>query len=211
MANERRATRRLTAIAGLSVVVMFGAGSALWAFEQPDPGTPPTEIAAFYADNSGEIVAGASLSLVAIAVFGLFASGVRAILREHEGDDLLATTAFAGALVVMAAGLGAETINMAGALRAERRAADTRARPGAVRDLLRPWLQRRRGGHRSLLACDRGRRAARAGADAAMGRARSPRRRVRIPHAAVSVPARALAFTDRRGIGAAIEDVRAGR
>jgi hypothetical protein len=48
----------------------------------------------------------------------LFASGIRAILRELEGDDVLATTAFGGALLVMAAGLGAETINMVGALRA---------------------------------------------------------------------------------------------
>ena len=119
MADQRVVTRRTTGLAGLAVVLLFGAGNALWAFEQPDAGAPAGEIVAFYTDASGRIIAGASLSLVAIAVFVLFASGLRAILREHEGDDLLATTAFGGALLSMAAGLGAETINMVGALRAD--------------------------------------------------------------------------------------------
>jgi hypothetical protein len=101
------------------VAILFGGGSALWAFDQPDAGAPAAEIVAFYADTSAEIITGASLSLLAIALFVLFASGVRAILREHEGDDVLATAAFGGALLAVAAGLGAETINMVGALRAD--------------------------------------------------------------------------------------------
>jgi hypothetical protein len=118
MAEHRLATRRTTGLAGLAVAILFGAGNALWALEQPHAGAPAREIVAFYTDASARIVAGASLSLVGGALFILFASGVRAILREHEGDDLLATTAFGGALLLVAAGLGAETINMAGALRA---------------------------------------------------------------------------------------------
>ncbi len=119
MADQRLATRRVTGLAGLGVVVLFGAGNALWAFEQPAAGAPTREIVAFYTDTSARIVAGASLSLVAAALFVLFASGVRAILREHEGDDVLSTAAFGGALLVVAAGLGAETLNMAGALRGD--------------------------------------------------------------------------------------------
>ncbi len=119
MSDQRLATRRLTGLTGLAVAVLFGGGSALWAFDQPDAGAPAGEVLAFYGDTSGWIVAGASLSLLAIALFVFFASGVRAILREHEGDDLLATAAFGGALLAVAAGLGAETINMVGALRAE--------------------------------------------------------------------------------------------
>jgi hypothetical protein len=119
MPDQRLATRRITGLAGLGVVVLFGVGNALWAFEQPDAGAPAREIVAFYTDTSTEIVIGGSLSLAAIALFVLFASGVRALLREHEADDLLATTAFGGALLAMAAGLGAETINMVGALRAD--------------------------------------------------------------------------------------------
>ena len=119
MQNRGLTTRRITGLAGLGVVALFGVGNALWAFEQPDAGAPVEEIVAFYADTSTEIVIGGSLSLFAIALFVLFASGVRAILREHEDEDLLATAAFGGALLAMAAGLGAETINMVGALRAD--------------------------------------------------------------------------------------------
>jgi len=119
MADQRLATRRMTGLAGLTVAILFSAGNALWAFEQPDAGAPAREIVAFYTGTSGRIVAGASISLLAVAVLILFASGVRAILREHEQDDLLATTAFGGVLLLAAAGLGAETINMVGALRAD--------------------------------------------------------------------------------------------
>jgi hypothetical protein len=118
MADRGLTTRRLTGLAGLGVAVLFGVGNALWAFEQPDAGAPASEVVAFYTDNSTGIVVGGSLSLLAIALFVLFASGVRAILREHEGDDLFATAAFGGALLLVAAGLGAETLNMVGAWRA---------------------------------------------------------------------------------------------
>jgi hypothetical protein len=119
MPDQRLATRRATGLAGLGVAVLFGGGSALWAFEQPNAGASAQEILAFYADTSTWIIVGASLSLLATALFVFFASGVRTILREHEGDDFLATAAFGGALLAVAAGLGAETINMAGALRAD--------------------------------------------------------------------------------------------
>jgi hypothetical protein len=118
MTDQRLPTRRATGFAGLGVAVLFGVGNALWALEQPDAGSPARAIVAFYTDTSGRIIVGASLSLLAGALFVFFASGVRAILREHEGDDLLATTAFGGALLLVAAGLGAETINMVAALRA---------------------------------------------------------------------------------------------
>jgi hypothetical protein len=112
-------TRRATGLAGLGVVFFFGVGNALWAFEQPAAGAPTQEIVSFYTDNSAWIIAGGSLSLLSIPLLVLFASGVRAILREHEGDDLFATTAFGGALLLVAAGLGAETFNMVGAWRAD--------------------------------------------------------------------------------------------
>jgi hypothetical protein len=118
MSDQRLSTRRAAGFAGLGVAVLFGVGNALWALEQPDAGAPTRTIVAFYTNTSGRIVAGASLSLLAAALFVFFASGVRAILREQEGDDMLATTAFGGALLLVAAGLGAETINMVGALRA---------------------------------------------------------------------------------------------
>jgi hypothetical protein len=119
LSDQRLATRRVTGLVGLGVAVLFVAGNALWVFDQPDAGAPAREIVAFYTETSGWIIAGASLSLLAIAPFVFFASGVRGILREYEGDDFLATAAFGGALLMVAAGLGAETINMVGALRAD--------------------------------------------------------------------------------------------
>lgn len=119
MSEEATATRRVAGLAGLGTAILFGGGSALWSFEQPDAGAPTGEVVAFYADTSEGIVAGASISLLAIVLFVFFASGVRSILREHEAGDLFATAAFGGALLAVASGLGAETINMVGALRAE--------------------------------------------------------------------------------------------
>jgi hypothetical protein len=119
IADRRLTTRQLTGLAGLGVVVLFGVGNAFWAFDQPDAGASAREILTFYADTSTGIIVGASLSVLAIALFVLFASGVREILREQDGGDILAATAFGGALLAMAAGLGAETINMVGALRAD--------------------------------------------------------------------------------------------
>lgn len=40
MAEHRLSTRRVTGLAGLATAVVFGAGSALWGFQQPDPGAP---------------------------------------------------------------------------------------------------------------------------------------------------------------------------
>ena len=118
MHARSRSARRYAGLSGIAVVVLFGAGSAVWGSDMPNAGASPPEIVDFYRDTSDRIVVGASLSLLAIAAFLLFAAAVRQVLAEAEGDDLLATTAFGGALLALAAGLGAETINMVGALRA---------------------------------------------------------------------------------------------
>ena len=93
-------------------------GSGIWALDQPTAGASAEEILEFYSDASTRIVIGGSLSLVAIALVTIFASGLRLILREHDVDDLFGLTAFGGMMLLLAAGVGAETINMAGAMRA---------------------------------------------------------------------------------------------
>jgi hypothetical protein len=98
--------------------VLFGVANALWAFEMPDQGASGPELLDFYGDLSGRIEAGALLSLISIATFVVFASAFRSVLIELEGDELLANIAYGGALLGLAAGIGAETINMAAALRA---------------------------------------------------------------------------------------------
>ena len=107
--------------AGLSAVgtaVLFASANALWGFEQPGPEASGPELLSFYGDLSGRIVVGALLSLISIAMFVVFASALRGVLIELEGDELLANVAFGGAILGLATGLGAETINMAAALRA---------------------------------------------------------------------------------------------
>ena len=97
---------------------MFIVGSGIWAVDQPTAGASAEEILDFYSDASTRIVIGGSLSLVAIALGTIFASGMRLILREHDIDDLFGLTAFGGIMLLLAAGVGAETINMVGAMRA---------------------------------------------------------------------------------------------
>jgi hypothetical protein len=110
--------RRCAGLSGFAVAVLFAGGNALWALNWPKAGARAAEIADFYRDTSDRIVVGASLSLLTIAAAVLFSAAFRRVLTEAEGDDLLATTAFGGALLGLAAGVGAETINMVGALRA---------------------------------------------------------------------------------------------
>jgi hypothetical protein len=113
-----RDAQRHAALSGTAVAVLFGLGSTIWALDMPEDGTPTAEIVDFYRDTADRIVVGASLSLLGIAAFVWFAAALRRVLIDAGGDDVLATTAFGGALLGMAAGLGAETVNMSAALRA---------------------------------------------------------------------------------------------
>jgi hypothetical protein len=105
-------------VSGIAFVVLFAAGNSLWAFDAPETGSPAGEILQFYGDASTGIIAGAALSLLSLASFAVFAAAVRSLLVDAEGEDLLATTAFGGAGLALASGLGAESINMVGGLRA---------------------------------------------------------------------------------------------
>ena len=110
--------RRWAGVSAIAAFVVFTAANSLWAFEQPAPGASASELISFYEEGSGRIVAGGLLSLVSLAILVVAASALRSVLVELEPDELLANAAFGGAILGAAAGLGAETINMAGALRA---------------------------------------------------------------------------------------------
>jgi hypothetical protein len=109
-------SRRLTWIAGLAAALVFIVGSGMWALDQPTAGASSEEVLEFYSDASTRILIGGTLSLLAIALFAIFASGLRLILREHDVDDLFGLAAFGGLILLLATGVGAETINMAGAM-----------------------------------------------------------------------------------------------
>ena len=116
---RRDSARRQAGISGLAVAVLFGGGNAVWGLDMPSGGTPVGEVLDFYRDTADRIVIGASLSLLGIAAFLWFAAAVRQVLLDAGADQVLATTAFGGAILAMAAGIGAETINMTAALRAQ--------------------------------------------------------------------------------------------
>jgi len=109
---------RWAGLSGVGTAVLFLVANALWALEQPGPGASGPRLLHFYGELSGRIVAGALLSLISIAMLVVFASALRSVLIELEGDELLASIAFGGTLLAAATGVGAETINMAAALRA---------------------------------------------------------------------------------------------
>ena len=98
---------------------MFAVGNAIWALDMPEDGTPVPEVVDFYADTADRIVIGGSLSLLSIAVFLVFGAAIRQVLIDAGGEDFLATAAFGGLVLSMAAGIGAESINLAAALRAQ--------------------------------------------------------------------------------------------
>jgi hypothetical protein len=111
--------QRYAGVSGLAFVLLFGAGNAIWALGMPSAGTPVAEVVDFYEERADRIVIGGSLSLLSIAVAVVFAAAVRQVLRDAGGDDVLATTAFGGLLLGLAAGVGAESINMVAAQRAQ--------------------------------------------------------------------------------------------
>jgi hypothetical protein len=110
--------RPYATMSGLTAAVLFAVGSAIWALEMPEDGTAVAQVVGFYDDTADRIVVGGSLSLLAIALFVAFAAEVRHVLIEAGEHDFLATTAFGGGMLVVVAGMSAETINMAAALRA---------------------------------------------------------------------------------------------
>jgi MFS family permease len=111
-------SHRFAGWSALATTILFGIGNALWVFDQPGFGASGGHLVRFYREGSGRIVTGALLSLVSFALFLVFASAFRVVLVELEEDELHANMAFAGVLMVVAAGFGAEGINMAAALRA---------------------------------------------------------------------------------------------
>jgi hypothetical protein len=117
--GELPRSHRWAGLSAIAAALLFMGANSLWAFEQPDRGASGPELLDFYGDLSGQIVAGGLLSLLSIALAVVFASALRGILAELEGDEQIANIAFGGALLGLAAGIGAESINMAAALRAE--------------------------------------------------------------------------------------------
>ena len=111
-------TRRLAAWSGLVAATLFAIGNAIWALGLPSGGTPTAEVVSFYESRAVRIVVGASVSILSLAVLVLFAAALRSVVARTGDEEVLATTAFAGLVLTAATGLGAESVNMIGGLRA---------------------------------------------------------------------------------------------
>ncbi len=111
---------RYAPLSGLAVFVLFAVGNALWSIDIPATDAPGSELVGFYEDRSTQIIVGASISMLSIVPFVWFSALLRDRLELELGDRgaSLPTAAFGGAIMAFTVGLGAETINMAGALRA---------------------------------------------------------------------------------------------
>lgn len=112
---------RVAPLSGLVAAVLFGTGSAIWAFEQPARDSGATEIVSFYEGTSTEILIGGTMSIISLVFFLWFGAVLYEHLSAAEGSERsgLPLMAFGGAVLIAAVGLGAETINMAGAVRAD--------------------------------------------------------------------------------------------
>lgn len=114
---QSTAIQRLARWTGMTAAVLFGLGSLLWwPWGDVRPGATPAAIADFYARSEVRILIGGGVSVVALALFPVFAAAVRSLAPESR--KLSGDVALAGAVVTTIAGLAAETINMGGALRA---------------------------------------------------------------------------------------------
>jgi hypothetical protein len=107
-------------LSGFVFAVLFGLGSGLWAFDQPARGADSDELLAFFEGTSTEILIGGTMSIVSIVFLVWFGAILRERLIAAEGSERsgLPLVAFAGSVLLAAVGLGAETINIAGALSA---------------------------------------------------------------------------------------------
>jgi hypothetical protein len=105
----------LVRISGLAFMLLFAVGSVLWwPWGEVRAGDDPAVIAQFFTDRRALIVVGGTLSVLGIAAFVVFASAI----RDQIDNRVVGTVAICGAVVMAVAGFGAETINMAGAIRA---------------------------------------------------------------------------------------------
>ena len=112
---------RFAPLSGLITAVLFGIGSALWGFEQPSQDAGSDEIVSFYEDTSTEILIGGTMSIISLLFLVWFGAVLHERLAAAEGSEGsgLPLVSFAGTVLLAAVGLGAETINMAGAISAD--------------------------------------------------------------------------------------------
>lgn len=92
-----RAVQRITAMAGIAIVILVVAGLATWGNPQY---TDPIHLTnAYYVGHRGEALLSVTLFLLLSLPVLVFGTGIRTVLRRREGeDDLLSTITFGAAV-----------------------------------------------------------------------------------------------------------------
>jgi hypothetical protein len=115
----RSTLERFAPLIGVLAVVLTVIGIVLPG-STPDFLDKPQEIADFYADDSGKLIAAAYIGLLGTVAFLWFLGVLRSRLRRAEGPHgRLSTTALGGGIVAAAMFLLVDGFNLAGALRAD--------------------------------------------------------------------------------------------
>jgi hypothetical protein len=111
--------RPLVALAGVAFCLLGIAGTLAY---PSDPGfaAAPPEIAAFYTENDGALLAANTLYLLAGSVLLVFTGYLRsAVARAEGGDHRLASIVFAGGVAGAALSIGAASLDVGAALRVD--------------------------------------------------------------------------------------------
>lgn len=112
--------RRLAPLTGIGAVVLLVAGMIIAAKGSPGFAGPAEEIADYYVDETGRILAATVLFAIAAPFFVWFLGCLRTgIARVEGGATRLASTAFGAGIAALALLLAALMINAMGALRAD--------------------------------------------------------------------------------------------
>ena len=112
---------RFAPLTGLVAALVFGAGNAIWAFEQPPRDADAERLLSFYEGASTQIMIGGTISAASLFFLVWFGAVLYQWLSASDvarGSGLV-PMAFGGAVLIAAVGLGAETINAVAATRAE--------------------------------------------------------------------------------------------
>jgi hypothetical protein len=77
---------RLAPLTGILAVALWIVGALMLFSDEPGSGASPEEIAAYFEDDAGKILAGGFLFMLGVAAFLWFVGTLRAALARAEGD-----------------------------------------------------------------------------------------------------------------------------
>jgi hypothetical protein len=132
--DQTRLVERISPLSGVGFAALAFVGVGFWR----DLGflDPPEDLAATYVDDSGAVLAGCQVFVLAAFLLVWFGSSLRSAVRATDrGEERLANAAFGGAVAAAALMLAAAAAHAAGALRADDAGAIDPQVAGSLSDL----------------------------------------------------------------------------